>query len=133
MAFPDRHLSWLGLHLKQAGLGWLYLLIAVPTLTDLVENGRWPAVPREWITEIVASMVIALLVRRVRKEHFAVLALTRLDPLTGLWNRRAFDEVVAELIEAFVWVVTSLRSCSPAAGQHKPRRWWREFTSIASS
>jgi len=44
----------------------------------------------------VAGVLIATLVRKVRQAHFTVLALTRLDALTGLWNRRAFDEDVAD-------------------------------------
>lgn len=83
-------------HFKQAPLLWLYLLALVPTLTDLVENGTWPKTPREWITELVGGVVIFMLVHRIREEHIQVLALTRLDALTGLWNRRAFDEVIAD-------------------------------------
>jgi diguanylate cyclase (GGDEF)-like protein len=79
-----------------ASLGWLYLLVAVPAMTDLIENGHWPQTPRQWITEIVAGVLIAVLVHKVRKEHCNVLALTRVDALTGLWNRRAFDEAIAD-------------------------------------
>jgi diguanylate cyclase (GGDEF)-like protein len=88
--------GWLEQQWKQAALGWLYLLVVIPTLTDLAENGRWPQEPRQWITELVAGVLIAMLVRKVRQEHFAVQALTRLDVLTGLWNRRAFDEDIAD-------------------------------------
>ncbi len=77
-------------------LGWMYLLIAVPTLTDMIETGRVPESPREWITEVVAGAVIAMLVRKVLKEHLAVLALARSDALTGLWNRRAFEEAIED-------------------------------------
>jgi diguanylate cyclase (GGDEF)-like protein len=91
--------GWLGLHVKQAALGWLYLLVGVPALTDMIENGQWPQEPRQWLTEVVAGALIAMLVRKVRKEHFAVLALTRFDALTGLWNRRAFDDDVADECE----------------------------------
>jgi len=76
------------------GLRWMYALAAVPLLTDLFETGRLPGVPREWITEVVGGTVIALLVRKVRKEQLAVLAASRLDALTGLWNRRAFEETL---------------------------------------
>ena len=72
----------------------MYLLAAVPMLTDLVETGRLPGSPREWITEFVAGAVIAVLVRRVRMDRFALLALSRTDSLTGLGNRRAFDEAI---------------------------------------
>jgi diguanylate cyclase (GGDEF)-like protein len=87
-------LRQLGMFMQQAGMRWMYLLVAVPALSDLVETGRLPATPREWVTEIVAGAVIGVLVHRVRKEHCAVLALSRSDVLTGLWNRRAFEEAV---------------------------------------
>ena len=81
---------------ERVGLRWLYGLVALPVLTDLVETGRLPAAPREWLTEVVAGLVIAVLVRQVRKEHRAVLALARSDGLTGLWNRRAFEEGIED-------------------------------------
>ena len=95
-SFPASARAWMGAHLKSAQLLWLYGLTLAPTLTDLIESGHLPLVPREWITEIVIGSLIALLVRRVRRDHFAVLALTRRDALTGLWNRRAFDEAVTD-------------------------------------
>jgi len=74
----------------------MYLLVGVPLLTDLVETGELPGSAREWITEVVAGVLIALLVRKIRQEHFAVIALSRTDALTGLWNRRAFEEAVRD-------------------------------------
>ncbi len=75
-------------------LVWLYLLIAVPFLTDLGETGRLPASPRDWLSEIVGGLVIAALVRKVRQEHLAVQRLARTDALTGLLNRGSFESVV---------------------------------------
>lgn len=80
---------------RQRALRWLYPLVLVPFLTDMAETGRWPASPREWISEVVAGFVIAALVHRVRKEHQAALTQARSDALTGLWNRRLFDEALA--------------------------------------
>jgi diguanylate cyclase (GGDEF)-like protein len=77
------------------GFRWAYLLAAVPLLTDLAETGRFPGSPREWISELVAGLLIAALVARVRAEHLQVLALARTDPLTGLWNRRSFEAAIA--------------------------------------
>ena len=85
-----------GRYIRQAGLRWMYLLILTPALTDLVENGRLPRMPREWITEIMVGMVIAWLVHKVRLEHFAVFTQARHDELTGLWNRRAFEETLQD-------------------------------------
>lgn len=76
------------------GFRWSYLLAAVPLLTDLAETGRFPSSPREWISELVAGLLIAVLVARARREHLQVLALARTDPLTGLWNRRSFEAAI---------------------------------------
>ena len=85
-----------GPSLLRPGLRWLYLLVGVPVVTDWVENGRFPGTPREWITEVVAGVVLALLVRKVRMDLFALQELIRTDALTGLWNRRAFNETLAD-------------------------------------
>lgn len=79
---------------ERPGLRWLYALVATPVLTDIVETGGWPRSPREWFTELVAGLVIAALVRQVRNEHLAALALSRTDALTGLGNRRAFADAL---------------------------------------
>jgi diguanylate cyclase (GGDEF)-like protein len=50
----------------------------------------------EWITEVCVGLVIALLVRKVRGKHLEVLALARVDALTGLWNRRAFEAAIED-------------------------------------
>ena len=89
-------LQRLGSRLEQAGLRWLYVLVGLPVLTDAVETGGLPASPREWVTQIVVGFVIAALVRQVRKEHLAVLQLARSDALTGLWNRRAFEDAIED-------------------------------------
>jgi diguanylate cyclase (GGDEF)-like protein len=78
------------------GVQWLYALVVVPFVTDIIETGRLPAAPREWITEVVVGLVIAALVRRMHRQHLAVLALARTDALTGLWNRRSFEDTVAD-------------------------------------
>lgn len=80
--------------LDDAGLRWLYLLVPLPTVTDIIETGRLPVTPREWVTEIAVGIVIAALVYRVRQQHAAALGLARRDALTGLGNRRAFDDVL---------------------------------------
>lgn len=85
-----------GLYAERAGLRWMYLLALIPVLTDLIETGRLPSAPREFVTEVVVGLVIALLVHKVRREHFAVLALARSDALTGLWNRGAFEETLED-------------------------------------
>jgi diguanylate cyclase (GGDEF)-like protein len=67
----------------------------VPTLTDLIETGRMPRVPREWVTEIVAGMVIAALAFRIQRAQRDLLVLATTDPLTSLPNRRMFEQSLA--------------------------------------
>jgi diguanylate cyclase (GGDEF)-like protein len=91
-------MAWLPGRAQRAAAGggsslmWLYVLAMVPVITDVIETGRLPRLPREWLTEVVAGAVIALLVRRVRRDHAAALLDARRDPLTSLLNRRAFGE-----------------------------------------
>ncbi|MFO1293288.1 MAG: GGDEF domain-containing protein [Rubrivivax sp.] len=75
-------------------IGWLYLLVLTPTLTELAETGRLPSTPREWITEVVGGAVIALLVDLVRREHRMVQLMARTDRLTGLLNRGSFEQAL---------------------------------------
>lgn len=75
---------------------WLYGLALAPVLTSIIETGGRPKSPREWFTEMVVGLLIAALVRQVRKEHLAVLELSRSDALTGLGNRRAFTDALED-------------------------------------
>ena len=77
-------------------LRWMYWLVAVPFLTDIAETGRLPRSAREWITEAVAGALIAALVRRVVRQQRRLAELARSDSLTGLGNRLAFDETIAQ-------------------------------------
>jgi diguanylate cyclase (GGDEF)-like protein len=80
---------------------WTYLLTLIPVLTDVIETGNWPSRPREWFTEVTVGLLIAALVYRVRREHVALITLARADALTGLGNRRAFQDVlVQEVVRA---------------------------------
>jgi diguanylate cyclase (GGDEF)-like protein len=79
--------------------GWsrrMYLLALVPVLTDIIETGGWPRRPREWFTEVTVGLLIALLVRKILSEHETLKALARADGLTGLGNRRAFEEALLQ-------------------------------------
>jgi diguanylate cyclase (GGDEF)-like protein len=77
-------------------LRWLFVLPFSPVLTGLIANGGLPESPREWITEIVGGLIILILVIGIKREHAEVLSLATRDALTGLENRRAFEEGVAK-------------------------------------
>jgi len=77
-------------------LHWMYWLVIVPFLTDIAETGRLPQSAREWITEAVAGALIVGLVHRVLRQQRRLAELARSDSLTGLGNRRAFDEAIAD-------------------------------------
>jgi diguanylate cyclase (GGDEF)-like protein len=72
----------------------MYLLALLPLLTDILETGRWPVAPREWLTELLVGALIIALVRKIRQEHAALLTLAQTDALTGLGNRRAFNDAL---------------------------------------
>jgi len=90
-SFGDRVSSLRG---RIGPLAWLYALVPIPLLTDLVENGRFPDSSREWLTEVIGGLVIALLVSRVRRDRRALEHLARVDGLTGLLNRRTFEATI---------------------------------------
>lgn len=77
-------------------LRWMYLLVATPMLTDVIETGGRPTSPREWVTELVVGLLLAMLVRHVLKQQRQLHASARCDPLTNLLNRRDFDESVKD-------------------------------------
>jgi diguanylate cyclase (GGDEF)-like protein len=79
---------------RVGALGWLYALVAVPIITDWIENGSLPTSPRGWVTEVCGGIVIAALVARVRRDQRALEALARIDSLTGLFNRRSFESAL---------------------------------------
>jgi diguanylate cyclase (GGDEF)-like protein len=72
----------------------MYLLAALPTISDLIETGTWPTTVRSWVTEVTIGIVVAVLVHQVRKAHAALHRLAVTDALTGLHNRRAFVDAV---------------------------------------
>jgi diguanylate cyclase (GGDEF)-like protein len=78
------------------GRYWLYALAAVPFFTELIEtHGALPSTALGWTTEVVVGLVVALLAHKVRRDYRALASLARSDALTGLQNRRAFDEALA--------------------------------------
>jgi diguanylate cyclase (GGDEF)-like protein len=73
----------------------LYLLIALPFMTGLIEEeGSWPTSLRGWTTELCIGVVIAVLTHKIRVDNLRLRQLARTDGLTGLLNRRSFDEAI---------------------------------------
>lgn len=80
---------------------WLYLLMLIPTLSELLETGRLPSSPRSLITDVVLTIVVGVLVCYIRREHLEVIRLSQSDPLSGLYNRRRFqDDLSREITRA---------------------------------
>ena len=73
---------------------WLYLVCLAPVVTEVIETGRVPDKPRDWITEVVIGILLAALVTKVRSDYVQLLRLSRTDALTGLGHRGAFDHAV---------------------------------------
>ena len=69
----------------------LYLLILFPTLTEYLESGRFPDTPRDFITDVVMTVVTAIIVIMINKRNKMIEHLSLRDPLTGIGNRRQFD------------------------------------------
>jgi diguanylate cyclase (GGDEF)-like protein len=88
------------LALRLGLMGWrhylAYALPFSPLLTDLVETGRFPHTPRDWTSEIVVGYLIALLVRRIGKDLRQAQQVAHTDALTGLGNRRAFNQALED-------------------------------------
>ena len=78
------------LRTRWGGLAWLYALVAVPFVTDLLETGAMPVRSRDCITEVAVGAIIAALVTKVRRDHRRLEAQAQTDGLTGLKNRHVF-------------------------------------------
>jgi diguanylate cyclase (GGDEF)-like protein len=71
---------------------WIYLIAAVPWLTEGLERGHLPGSPRELITEICLSFLLLGLAWRVCRQQERLQAMAERDGLTGLLNARRFHE-----------------------------------------
>jgi diguanylate cyclase (GGDEF)-like protein len=82
-------------------LWWIYLLLLVPTLTEIIETGRLPTAPRELITDAVMTVCVGILVLLIHRKHRELTNMSETDELTGLKNRRAFQaNLAAEVTRA---------------------------------
>ncbi len=70
----------------------------VPVLTDWVDSGHMPLHPREYFTEVVVGVLLAGCVWLLYREADQIRALAETDLLTGLFNRRRFqDDLVSQV------------------------------------
>lgn len=69
---------------------WVYLLCLTPFLTDLLETGRFPTAPREYLTEIILGGLIIFFISLTHRHARKLTNLAEKDSLTGLYNRHRF-------------------------------------------
>lgn len=74
---------------------WAYAVVFVPLLMDWVDPGFFPHNVWEAIVEIVAGLLLGVLVWRLYRVSDHYRSLSETDPLTGLPNRRRFEEDLA--------------------------------------
>lgn len=76
-----------------------YGLALAPVLTDWLETGRLPTRPRDYITEIIVGVIIALCIAAIHRNTDRLRAVADYDALTGLGNRRKFSEDLRLAVE----------------------------------
>jgi diguanylate cyclase (GGDEF)-like protein len=71
---------------------WVYLLAAVPTLTEWLEVGHFPENPRAAITDFCLTTVLLACAMFIIRQARRLERTARTDPLTGLNNSRKLQE-----------------------------------------
>jgi len=86
-------------------LPFAYLLIALPWLTEYLEDGHFPTTLRGMITEISISIILGTAVhlllsshRKLSQQKAEMERMAYIDPLTTLGNPRALEEAVVKEI-----------------------------------
>ncbi|MBI2923349.1 MAG: GGDEF domain-containing protein [Planctomycetes bacterium] len=74
---------------------WFYLLVAIPFLTDAIEEGHLPRAPIDLVTEASMAVLIAAGVSLLGRQSDRLAVQNLTDSLTGLGNRRRFDADLA--------------------------------------
>ena len=69
----------------------LYFLILFPTFTEYLESGHFPNTIRDFITDLVMTIVTVIIVTMLYGRIKFIENLSFRDPLTGISNRRQFD------------------------------------------
>jgi diguanylate cyclase (GGDEF)-like protein len=83
------------------GIKLQYLLLLLPTLTEWLEVGHLPQSLHEWLTEIVLTLLIAMLLWQMNRLIHDAIRRGETDGLTGLANRQKFNqELPKEIMRA---------------------------------
>lgn len=69
----------------------MFLFFLFPVLTEYLEDGQFPRRPREWITEIVMTIIISITIIIIYRQYTLLEKQALLDHLTGIGNRRMFE------------------------------------------
>ena len=77
---------------------WIYLLLLVPTLTEILESGSLPVKPRDMITDVVMTIFMGILILIVYRGQRRLILMSETDELTRLKNRRAFQKELASAV-----------------------------------
>lgn len=80
---------------------WLYLVMAVPTLTELLESGRLPTAPRDILTDVTLALLLGAGAWLICRQTDRLKSMTETDSLTGLFNsRRLWADLPLEIERA---------------------------------
>jgi diguanylate cyclase (GGDEF)-like protein len=74
---------------------WGYLVALVPVATDWIDTGHFPVHLREVVTEVIVGLILAAFVHALYRDADRYRSLSETDPLTGLPNRRRFEDDLA--------------------------------------
>lgn len=78
-----------------------WLLIFLPALTEYLEVGHLPTTARGLLTEVVLTVLTAVIISLIYMQKKEIEALALQDPLTGIGNRRRFDiDIEREVLRA---------------------------------
>lgn len=78
---------------------WVYVIAAIPTLTEWLETGRLPGTFLESVSDLGLTLLLVGLAWLVCHQHDRILAMAETDGLTGLLNSRRFHQDLRQEIE----------------------------------